>query len=44
VPAPPRPPRLGIKETTYIVERATRKIVAKEATPEDALNTLGTLP
>jgi hypothetical protein len=34
----------GPKETTYIVERATLKIVAKATTPETALTTLATLP
>jgi len=34
----------GIKETTYIVDRATMTIVAKTATPEDGLNALAALP
>ncbi|MGZ3417467.1 MAG: hypothetical protein ACXVEF_43550 [Polyangiales bacterium] len=34
----------GVKETTYIVERTTMKIVAKATTPEAALTTLATLP
>ena len=34
----------GIKETTYIVERSTMKIVAKEATAAAALTTLDSLP
>ena len=34
----------GIKETTYIVDRTTRKILAKAKTPEDGLTQLGTLP
>ena len=34
----------GIKETTYIVERTTMKIVAKTATPEDGMNALAGLP
>jgi hypothetical protein len=34
----------GIKETTYIVERSTMKIVAKEASAAAALTTLDTLP
>ena len=35
---------LGIKETTYIVERATRQIVAKADHPSDALTALASLP
>jgi hypothetical protein len=34
----------GIKETTYIVDRATMKIVGKAATPEDGLTVLDGLP
>lgn len=34
----------GIKETTFIVERATMKIVAKAANPELALDALSALP
>ncbi len=34
----------GVKETTYIVDRATMIIVAKAKTPEDALTALDALP
>lgn len=35
---------LGIKETTYVVERATGKILIKTASPVDGLTQLGALP
>jgi hypothetical protein len=34
----------GPKETTYVIERATRKIVLKTATPAVALGKLAALP
>ena len=34
----------GVKETTYIVERTTMKIVAKAKTPEEGLTALSALP
>jgi hypothetical protein len=34
----------GVKETTYIVERTTMKIVAKASTPQDGLTALAALP
>ena len=36
--------KYGIKETTYIVERTTMKILAKATTPENALPMLDALP
>ena len=35
---------LGIKETAYIVDRPTMKILVKTSTPEDAYAALSTLP
>ena len=35
---------LGERETTYIIDRATMKILAVEASPPDGLNKLKSLP
>lgn len=35
---------LGIKETAYVIDRTTRKILVKAATAQDALNALDALP